>query len=285
MLIASLVACGGGNAAKQDGGASDAGPEPDSGVARSSDLGKSCPMGCNLTTCVSRTSTSCENGICIWDGRTGLDSYCSQACDNGLCPPGWDCLESDDGEGSFCFARPADCGNGILERGELCDPGPSVGTPESGCASNCFETITGGSVSLKWDGSPIEFSGTSAEGKVDATANDTTGFVNVAYWMSDLSIGITVAIEDLEGPFPRIANGRISATATLQSWCFLNPGPSVTADVVLVEAWEDGYHLSGSFDGTVSYSRCCSSCVDPATETHQISDSHFEAFLAQPVGL
>ena len=104
-----------------------------------SDLGQFCPMGCNLETCVDETSEDCESSLCLYDGRTGIDSYCTQSCD-GECPAGWTCLTPEDGTGDVCMANPAECGNGIVEKGEACDDGNT----QDGdlCSANCSEVTT-----------------------------------------------------------------------------------------------------------------------------------------------
>src|SRR4051794_27266430 len=109
LVVLLLAACGGGGGGGTlDGGG---GGGLDAGVP--SELGKSCPMGCNLDTCIDTASTSCTNGICAWDGRAG-DSYCTQSCAGAACPAGWECLDAEDGAGQFCFARAAVCGDGVL---------------------------------------------------------------------------------------------------------------------------------------------------------------------------
>lgn len=236
-------------------------------------------MGCNLTLCASTTSPDCATGVCVWDGRTGFDAYCSQVCGDGPCPGGWTCLALSDGQGRACFADPAVCGNGILERGEVCDPGPGVGTPSSGCVAGCRSPLAGGSVSFAWDGSPTEVIGTSADGTV--TSHVGGGIVELSFVGSDLQLGVRIAEADLAGPLPRTVRGRVTATYPLASWCFSNPAGNTLAPVITVETWEAGTHLVGSFDGEVTYGRCCDFCVDPEITAHRITASRFDVYLQE----
>jgi hypothetical protein len=183
-----------------------------------------------------------------------------------------------DDPGQYCFANPAVCGNEIVERGEVCDPGATVGTPQSGCAANCLSTIGGGSVSLKWDGGLIEIEGTSADGAVSSRIGN--GFVDVTFSVpQELQISLRANENDLVGPFPKTVQGHVSVTYLFESWCFDNPFGNSLAPVIEVDVWEDGYHLVGSFDGTMGYQRCCSFCTDPEDTSHVITDSHFDVFL------
>jgi hypothetical protein len=277
MFAILLSACGGGAGQPGDAGSPVDAAGIDAGVLASPDLGKSCPMGCNLTLCVITTSDECSNGICAWDGRDGFDSYCSQACDDGLCPPGWTCMPPSDGEGAFCFADPAVCGNGVVERGELCDPGLDVGTPESGCAADCLATIGGGNVTFELDGAPIALEGTSEDGAV--TSRIEYGFVDLWFVVLDLQLTLRLTEADLVAPFPRTVQGSVDLAYTFDSWCFANPAGNSLGPVITVESWEDGYHLVGSFDGAASYQRCCSVCLDPEVTSHSITDSHFDVFV------
>src|SRR5688500_5774054 len=130
LLCLTLAACSGGNGrGGADGGA---GGGADAAAAVAIDRGDDCPMGCHLTLCADTASTACSAGVCVWDGRTGADAYCSQPCGEAACPAGWACLAADDGSGAYCFAEAAVCGNAVRERGEVCDPGPTTGQPESG---------------------------------------------------------------------------------------------------------------------------------------------------------
>jgi hypothetical protein len=284
LLVAFLVvACSGGDSdddsSASDASTSDAALSPaDAAPQHSPDLGKNCPMGCNLTLCVSTTSDSCENRFCVWDGRFGFDSYCSEPCEEGTCPAGWQCLVADDGEGSFCFANPAECGNGIVERGETCDPGPDTGSPQSGCSSDCDETISGGSVSYEWDGTPRQLSGTSEDGSVHANVDDP--FVNISFSSAySYSLDLRIRLDDLQGPFPKAVSSHVSFSYYQPTACFHNPGLGQYEDVVVIEEWDPGVRISGSFDGVFDYVRCCSFCTDPELRQHTVSGSHFDVVL------
>jgi len=76
-------------------------------------LGQDCPMGCNLTVCV-KAGNNCKTGYCAWDGRFGLDSYCTVPCEKD-CPEGYECIDNQlSSGGKYCLkkkpALPTDVG-------------------------------------------------------------------------------------------------------------------------------------------------------------------------------
>lgn len=122
-----------------DATGSDTAPDTSTEPERAPDLGESCPMGCNLELCADLDS-DCLGGACVFDGRSGIDAYCSQRCDDGECPAGYSCLEADDDTGRFCFTDPAVCGDGAQQRGEACDDGNVDG--RDFCAPDCSAITT-----------------------------------------------------------------------------------------------------------------------------------------------
>lgn len=282
MRFASLVllaACSGTPDLTPDGATPTDAAAPDAGVVASPDLGKSCAMGCNLDLCVSTTSAGCENQTCVWDGRgDGFgDAYCSQSCEDAGCPEAYTCLAAEDGTGRFCFADPAVCGNGVRERGEVCDAGASNGTPASGCAADCAQTLGGGTATFTLDGAPIHLEGTSTDGD-RVSSSISGGFVSVAFNGGDLSLGFRVREADLVGPFPKVVLGSLSLTYVFERWCFNNP-VSGLGMVITIDEWADGYHLVGSFDGTATYTRCSTTAPDPSVTSHAIGASSFDVFI------
>jgi cysteine-rich repeat protein len=157
-LFLALLACGGGSTdtggRDSDSGDSDSGdsdPEP----VPVEDLGEFCPMGCNLETCVDDESADCDSSLCLYDGRFGLDTYCTQPCE-GSCPAGYSCLAAADGFGDVCMANRAVCGNGVQERGEACDDGNTE--DRDFCSGDCkMVTVppSGGSFSFGDQGFPL----------------------------------------------------------------------------------------------------------------------------------
>jgi hypothetical protein len=276
-----VAACGEPSASPTDGGPpTDAVSSVDADVTTSPDLGKTCAMGCNLDLCVSTTSPECENQTCVWDGRgAGIgDAYCSQSCEDTGCPATYSCLAAEDGTGTFCFADPAVCGDGVRQRGEACDAGAANGTPASGCAADCQHTIGGGSASFTLDGTPIHLEGTSTDGTL--SAHIVNGTIFVSFNATDLRLGLSVWEADLVGPFPKRVLGRVSLTYLFQSWCYKNPEDGLGM-VLTIDQWTDGYHLVGSFDGTADYVRCTSVHPDPTDTSLAITASSFDVFLEQ----
>lgn len=237
-------------------------------------------MGCNLDTCVSTTSSECETQACVWDGRgAGFGAaYCSQPCDTTGCPEAYTCLAAEDGSGRFCFADPKVCGDGVKQRGEVCDAGASTGTPASGCAAGCTSTLGGGTASFTLDGTPIQLEGTTTDGD-RFSSRIASGFVDFWFNTGDLDLSVRVREADLVGPFPKVVQGRLSLTYVFEAWCFHNPTSNGLGMVITIDQWADGYHLAGSFDGTVTYSRCTTSRPDPTVTTHAIGASAFDVFI------
>lgn len=157
----SLAACTGGSSPDDTSDTSDTGEDTDAEVTRASDLGAFCPMGCNLETCVNEESEDCETSLCLYDGRFRVDSYCTQPCD-AVCPEGYTCMTPADGTGDVCFADPAVCGDGVVQRGEACDDGNTA--DGDFCAGNCLEVTvppSGGTMTFgQPDQTPVTFEGT-----------------------------------------------------------------------------------------------------------------------------
>jgi cysteine-rich repeat protein len=154
--------------------------EADTDLPAFDDLGQTCPGGCNLDTCVIEPSDSCDSTLCLFDGRTGVDAYCTQECVDGECPPGYSCMGTEDDWGDVCFANDDVCGNGIVERGEICDDGNT----DDGdlCSANCREVTTppsSGSFTFGPPGEPrtTELNGT--EPTVFAYRSEREGIVDI----------------------------------------------------------------------------------------------------------
>ncbi|HEY4178882.1 MAG TPA: hypothetical protein VGM90_18675 [Kofleriaceae bacterium] len=278
LLVTALSACG-----SSAGTGDDVSDAPDAGtvdasVVASPDLGKFCPMGCNLDTCVDTTSSDCENHTCVWDGRGDSfgDAYCSQSCESAGCPTGYACLPAEDGTGKFCFADPAVCGDGVVQRGEVCDAGATNGMASSGCSADCKRTISGGRVAFKYDGGPIAIDSSNTE---DAVSGRTVGtYVEVyAAVPSQISLGIRLSTADLTGPFPKKVQSYVDFTDLYDSWCFSNPASGFAMIVTVTQATAN--HVVGTFDTTLSYQRCTSFGSDPAVNTRAITESAFDVFL------
>lgn len=144
-----------------DAGFVDAGLERDAGVGRDagtdpttepSDLGRVCPGGCNLATCVLENE-DCEGGICVWHGALGA-AYCSRRCVT-TCRAGYTCQQTEDDSGPACLSDTPTCGNDVVEFGEACDDGNTAAGDF--CAPDCSTTTTppsGGTVTTSFDGRP-----------------------------------------------------------------------------------------------------------------------------------
>lgn len=278
LLLASVTACGSSSDPTADDDSGPDGGSPDAGVVASPDLGNFCPMGCNLDTCVDTAATDCESHACVWDGRGDDfgDAYCSQPCDSAGCPTGYACLSAEDGAGTFCFADPAVCGDGVVQRDEVCDAGSTNGMASSGCSADCKHAISGGRTTFKYDGSPVAID--SALG--DSVTGSTSGAFTQLYFARpyDLSIGFRLSVADLTGPFPKKVQSSASLTDLADSWCFLNPSSGLGMIVTITQA--SGNHVVGSFDTTLGYQRCTSFGSDPTTTTRTISESSFDVFLS-----
>lgn len=137
MVVLGLTACTGGSSTTDPADTDvDSDTDADTELQRVTDLGAFCPMGCNLETCVDSESEDCESNLCLYDGRFRIDTYCTQPCD-GACPEGYTCASPEDGSEDVCFADPAVCGDGVVQRGEACDDGNT----EDGdfCSGDCTE--------------------------------------------------------------------------------------------------------------------------------------------------
>jgi hypothetical protein len=279
LLVTALAACSSSHDAGDDTVSPDGG-SVDAGVVASPDLGKFCPMGCNLDTCVDTAATDCESHDCVWDGRGDDfgDAYCSQSCASAGCPDGYTCLAAEDGTGKFCFADPAVCGDGVVERGEKCDAGSTNGAPDSGCAADCMKTLDSGHATFKYDGAPIDLQGSTSDGNFSSNVSDD---IVTLHWSAPyaLSLGITLSKADLVGPFPKLVTSRVGLSDLQSSWCFDNPGVGTPlTTVVTVTGW-NGSHITGSFDGTMKFSACSTVHPDPAVKTRVITQSSFDAFF------
>jgi len=92
---------GGSNAGAAQAGSGQAGGGTTAG------LGLDCAFT-DLTSSLSAlTSTSCDTGYCLWDGRYFGESYCTIACsgEGASCPDGYTCSEDQDTAGKYWCAR------------------------------------------------------------------------------------------------------------------------------------------------------------------------------------
>jgi len=285
-----------GDDAGSDAGLADA-VAPDSGVPPATDLGRSCAFGCNLETCADTSSTSCSTHICVADDRGArLETYCSQRCDSAPCPAAYRCVASADGEGRFCFAEPATCGDGIVQRGEVCD---GAGRPpaDSGCASDCRMRVSGGSATLTIDGVVMSFSGTSTSpgtSRVEADTTSERGFLTATFGGTSpnprLELGIELA--RIPATLPATVSSFVSFWQSENScprqwrnpWLtFINGEWTRFAAVIRVESW-DGRRMVGSFDGTLraQENRIVGSTCLNDRPPRIVTASRFELFLAAP---
>ncbi|MFT6161966.1 MAG: cysteine-rich repeat protein [Myxococcota bacterium] len=194
-----LMACPGADTDETDLGTESATEvEADTELFAFEDLGANCPGGCNLDTCVLEPSDSCDSTLCLFDGRTGIDAYCTQECIGSECPPGYTCMTTEDEWGDVCFANPRECGNGIVERGEICDDGNT----DDGdlCSGNCNEVTTppsSGSFSFGPPGEPrtTELNGT--EPTVFAYRSERDGIVDITLGTFQ-NITFSLELNDIE---------------------------------------------------------------------------------------
>lgn len=215
-----LAGCGNTTRAGTDGGTGDATTTSDAtrvlpDARAATDLGESCVGSCEtrFESCT-MDDTSCDTGICLFDARSDrADAYCTVGCPGGECPEGWECLEAGDGSGRFCLAESSVCGDGRIGRGEVCDPGPSVGTPPSGCSADCMDAFSAGSVSYDWDGFTQSVSGSSEGGEVRAEQiTGVEGQTVVAVFnpgAGGLVLTLRIVVEGLTGPLPETALGQV----------------------------------------------------------------------------
>lgn len=221
LLLLFAVACGGGRerppgtGAPRDAGladtgtstASDAGLPVDAGTLDAgptdpaeepSDLGRFCPGGCNLETCVLEDE-DCEGGVCVWHGALSA-SYCSRPCVTS-CRPGYSCVVAADGEGPVCLSDTPVCGNGRVEYSEACDDGNTE--PDDFCAADCsMQTVppSGGTVTQSFHGNP-PMTATGTDPVVFATRQGTRLFFGAN--ISAMSYGLP--LPDDAGPAPYTA--------------------------------------------------------------------------------
>lgn len=143
------------DAGSDAGVVTDAGQPADAGQdagmeTEPADLGKGCPGGCNLATCVLENS-DCEGGVCVWHGALGA-AYCSRTCVTS-CVPGYSCVRTEDDYGEVCLSDTPVCGNNTIEYGEVCDDGNT----DAGdlCSPGCTmitQLPSGGTVITSFDG-------------------------------------------------------------------------------------------------------------------------------------
>lgn len=104
-------------------------------------VGNSCATGCIGADVCANSSTTCEHGYCLFDGRGDqFDSYCTMDCSTTGCPAGYHCEDVPFDLDRACVADPAVCGDGVLERGEACDDGNTAS--DDGCRGDCESTDT-----------------------------------------------------------------------------------------------------------------------------------------------
>jgi hypothetical protein len=97
-------------------------------AANANELGKFCPMGCNLSFCAETTSTECANHICVWDGPSS-SSHCSIPCTD-TCPAGYICRKAQNASASYCFQ---DTDKFFPDLGKPC-PGNTCASDSTNCA-------------------------------------------------------------------------------------------------------------------------------------------------------
>jgi len=146
--------------------------------------GEPCGMGvdCTYELCAYGHASACAFDVCVASHTVdGDDSYCSEPCEIGSCPAGFECRDvGTEVEGStehwFCVRYEPVCGDGNLEGAEVCDDGNTGdgdGCSQT-CRSNetCGNDILDGAVGEKCeDGNSVGGDGCSAYCTVEACSN------------------------------------------------------------------------------------------------------------------
>lgn len=253
-LWVTLAACtGGGSAATDSDTAVDSDTDTDPPLEAVSDLGAFCPMGCNLETCVDSESEDCESSLCLYDGRFRIDTYCTQPCD-AVCPEGYTCATPEDGSDDVCFADPAVCGDGIVQRGEACDDGNT----DDGdfCAGDCSEETvppSGGTLTFGIAGStPRTLEGTEPAVYAYRSERDDRRYLRVGWTQGNDFFNIELSdIDNAEVPGPVFAN--VNALFGVCNWVG-------AGEVTTLDSYDQaGETATGTYSVEIS---CFANCFD-----------------------
>lgn len=103
-------------------------------------IGDDCGAGCAGAERCTVTSDECSTGYCLFerDWESQPDAYCTADCSEASCPPGYSCEPVEHGPLLMaCRADAPVCGDGIVQRGEVCDDGGESSPDQCNCNDDC----------------------------------------------------------------------------------------------------------------------------------------------------
>ena len=229
-------------------------------------------MGCNLELCVDLQSDC--TAACAFDGRRGIDAYCTQPCTD-TCPAGYTCLTADDDTGNFCFANPAVCGNGAVERGEACDDGNTAN--RDFCKSDCSEVtrlVSYGRFTFGIGAFENVYEGD--EPRVYGYARDYGDRVALVLGGQSSQDAFGFEIADINGLAPQ--SGLIISTTTAFYPCNYN---GIGNGLTITEFDPVNQNIAGTYTSTIS---CWANCFDCGGEgdTRTYGGSFNIHYIADP---